>query len=263
MSKIGLALGSGGARGYAHIGAIKALIEEEWNPEIITGSSIGALIGVLYSYYEDIEKVKEVMLDSYWREALKMTKPSRGGVLSAKKVQLFIEKFIGSVDLEDLKISMGVMVTDFETSKPILIRKGKASKAVQASIAFPLVVEPLKTKNRIFWDGGLSSQVPVEAARQMGANMVLGVSLNNTPEDSASFKDLHTYALGVKAIRALQHHMTRISMDQADIKISPDLGSTVLLGFGTLIKKNEGKKIINKGYKETKKIIEDIKNEKD
>lgn len=256
MTKIGLALGSGGARGYAHIGAIKALEEAGWNPDLITGSSIGALIGVLYCYYGDIEKVEEIMLDSYWQEAIKMLRPSlKSGVMSAEKVQKFLEEFIGQIDLEDLPLPLGVLVTDFQTSERVLIRRGSASKAVQASMAFPFFIEPLKVKNRVFWDGGLSSQVPTGAARQMGAERVIGVNLNSTPEKTLPFEELNSYEVAVKAIKALQYHMTRVSMREADINISPRLDPTVLLGFGTLVKKNEGRKIIERGYREAKKVI--------
>ncbi len=257
MTKLGLALGSGGARGYAHIGVIKALNEEGWNPEIITGSSIGALVGVLYGYYGEIKKVEEVMLDSYSWEALEMMRVSRSGVMSGRKVRSFLEEFIGDVRLEDLKIPVGVVVTDFYTNEPVLIKKGKASEAVQGSIAFPLFIEPLKVGKRIFWDGGISSQVPTEAARQMNATTVIGVNLNKVPEETPNIDKMSAYAIGVKAIRALQYNMTKISLQEADIEISPILNPTTLLGFGTLIKKGKGKEIIKKGYEEAKKVLKD------
>ncbi len=263
MENIGLALGSGGARGYAHIGAIRALIEEGWKPDLITGSSIGALIGVLYSFYGDIDEVETVMLDSYWREVFGMVRPSlKSGVVPSEKIQGFLNRFIEDVALEELSIPVGIIATDFHTSQAVLIKKGSATQAVHASIAFPLFIEPLKVKNRILWDGGLASQVPTEAARQMGATRIIGVNLNSTPEKTPSIEELNPYTVGVKAIRSLQYHMTRVSMEGADIDISPELDPTTLLGFGMLVKKDEGKEIIEKGYREAKKIIKEIKNEK-
>lgn len=263
MENIGLALGSGGARGYAHIGAIRALTEEGWEPDLITGSSIGALIGVLYSFYGDIDQVEKVMLDSYWREIFGMVRPSfKSGVISSEKVQEFLKEFLGKTDLEELSIPTGVIATDFHTSQAVLIRRGSAVEAVHASIAFPLFIEPLKTKEKILWDGGLASQVPTEEARQMGATRIIGVNLNSTPEKTPSFNKMNPYTIGVKAIRSLQYHMTRTSMEGADINISPKLDPTTLLGFGMLVKKNEGKEIIKKGYQEAKKVIKEIKNEK-
>jgi NTE family protein len=261
MEKIGLALGSGGARGYAHIGVIKALEEENWKPEVITGSSIGALVAVFYSYYQDIEKVEDLMHDGYWREMFDMFKPSlRSGVIPGKKVESFLEEFIGEIDLSDLSIPVGVVATDFKTSQPVLIRKGRASQAVHGSLAFPFFIEPLETADRILWDGGLSIQIPTGSARQMGANRVIAVDLNQSPEDSNdSYKEMNPYEIGIKAIRSLQLQMVKMSMTQADIEISPELDPTVLLGMGTLLKKGEGKKIIDKGYKETKKVIQCIK----
>lgn len=260
MNKIGLALGSGGARGYAHIGVIKALLEEGWEPEIITGSSIGALVGVFYSYYQNIDEVERIMLDSHWRDLFNMFKPSlTSGVLSGEKVQDFLEEFIGEIDLTDLEIPVGVVATDFDTSKPVLIKKGRASKALHASMAFPLFIEPLHVNGKTLWDGGLSRQVPTFSARQMGASRVVGVGLNSTPESSKSYEKLNPYEKATKAIRSLQFQMTRMAMNEADVKISPDLDATVLLGVGTLMKKGEGKKIIERGYNETKKIIKCIK----
>ena len=260
MEKIGLALGSGGARGYAHIGALKALTEEGWEPDIITGSSIGALIGVLYAYYGSVEKLEEVMLASHWRGALEMTGFSRGGVMSAEKVQKFFEKLIGEVNLEDLSIPVGVVATDFYSSQAVLMKKGRASRAIQASVAFPLFIEPLETDNGLLWDGGLSSQVPGKEAREMGADRVIGVNLNGKVGKKEEYKEMNPYEIGRKAIEALQHHMTKVSMEDVDIEISPTLDSTILLGVGTLVKKNQGKEIIDSGYREAKKIIKDIKN---
>ena len=262
MDKLGLALGSGGARGYAHIGALKALNEEGYEPDLITGSSIGALIGVLYSYYQSAEKVEETLLASYWRDALEMTGVSKGGVLSAEKVQSFFSKFVGDVRLEDLSIPVGVVTTDFYTARPVLIKKGSAVKAMQASAAFPLFIEPLEVNNRVFWDGGLSSQVPTKAARQMGATRVIGVNLNRNFGESDDYNGLNPYSIGRRAIEALQYHMTEVDMEEVDIEISPDLGSTKFLGVGTLVKKDEGKEIIRRGYNEARKVIKEIKDEK-
>jgi len=254
-----LALGSGGARGYAHIGVLKALKEENLKIDLITGSSIGALIGVLYSHYESVGKVEEVLLESYWREVAGMVRPSKSGMISAKKVQEFLREFIGDVKLEDLDLPVGVIATDFHSSESVLIRKGSAIEAVQASIAFPLFIEPLKLNGKTLWDGGLSSQVPTEAARKMGATRVIGVNLNETLEKTPPYEEMNSYGIGRKAITTLQYHMTRMSMEGADIKISPNLDPTKLLGFETLVKKDEGKEIIKKGYEKAKEVIKDIK----
>jgi hypothetical protein len=93
----------------------------------------------------------------------------------------------------------------------------------------------------------------------MGATRVIAVDLNRSPEKGAAYQDLNPYEVGVKAIRSLQLQMTKMSMSQADIEISPQLDPTVLLGVGTLAKKGEGKQIIEKGYKEAKKVIKCIK----
>lgn len=255
MSKLGLALGSGGARGYAHIGVLKALQEKKWEPEIITGSSIGALIAVLYGYHKDVAKVEKIMLDSYSREMLTVMKISKSGLMSSEKLRNFLEKFIGDINLEDLKIPVGVVVTDFYSNEPVLIRKGKASKAVQGSIAFPLFIGPLQSKGRVFWDGGLSNPVPAGAARQMGATTVIGVNLNKVPEKTSPIEKLNSYSIGIKAIMALQYNMTKISLPDIDIEISPALDLTKVLSFRTLIQKGKGKKIIEKGYKEAKKVL--------
>ena len=259
MEKLGLALGSGGARGYAHIGAIKALQEHNLEPDIITGSSIGSLIGVLYSYYRSAEKIEEILLASHWRDALGMAGISRGGVFSAEKVEKFFGNFINDARLEELPIPVGVVATDFHTANTVLIKKGDAAQAMQASAAFPLFIEPLKVGDKVLWDGGLSSQVPAEAARRMGATKVIGVNLNKSFGNSKDYDSLNPYAIGRRAIETLQYHMTEMSMINVDIEISPDLGSTHFLGVGTLIKKDEGKEVIKAGYKETKKAIKEIR----
>ncbi len=261
MEKLGLALGSGGARGYAHIGVLKALEEEGWSPDIITGSSIGALIAVLYSYYGSVEELEEVMLASHWKGMVEMAGISRGGIMSAEKVQKFFESFIGKIRLEELSIPVGVVATDFHSSQGVVIKKGRAARAMQASVAFPLFIEPLKANNRLLWDGGLSSQVPAKEVRDMGADRVIGVNLNGRVKENEEYEKMGPYAIGRKAIEALQHHMTKVSMEDVDIDISPHLDSTILLGVGTLMKKGQGRDMINSGYLEAKKIIKEIKDE--
>lgn len=261
-TKIGLALGSGGARGYAHIGVLKALKEKNWPVDFITGSSIGALIGVLYSYYGEVEEVEEMMLGSYWKDSIKMMTPSiKSGVISGKKIRAFLEEFIGPVNLKDLKIPTGIVATDFNNSESVLITGGRASDAVHASLAFPLFIEPYRKGEKTLWDGGLADQVPTEAARKMGAERIIGVNLNSLPEKTPSYDKMNTYTIAIKAIRSLQYQMTKKSMQEADIEIAPELEPTVLLGFTTLIKKGEGKEIIKRGYLEAKKVIEEIEHE--
>lgn len=258
MTKLGLVLGSGGARGYAHVGVLKAIEEKGLEIDVITGSSIGALVGVLYSHYQSTDKLEEILLDSYWREMAGLVRPSKGGVISSEKAQEFLKEFVGDTDLEDLPHDVGVVATDFKSSESVHIRKGKAFKALQASVAFPFFMEPFQEEGRVLWDGGLSNQVPIDLAREMGADRIIGVSLLNRADNGRSYENMNPYSLGVKAINTVQHNTTKMALREADFVIEPPVEATVFLGVGTLVKRDRGKKMIENGYQRAKEVLSNI-----
>jgi NTE family protein len=177
--KIGLALGSGSARGWAHIGVIRALAEKGIEPDIITGCSIGSLVGAAYVKGE-LDKLENWVRQLRWKEIVDLMDISflGGGFLKGDKVMEFILKQTEDVDIEELDIPFGAVTTDFDSGREIWLQNGSLLDAVRASIALPGLFTPVEREGRWQVDGGLVNPVPVSLCRAMGAEIVIAVNLN-------------------------------------------------------------------------------------
>jgi len=227
--KIGLALGSGGVKGLAHIGVIKVLQENNIPIDFIAGSSIGALIGGFYSAIKDIKQIEEIALNTNWRQLLSLIDPSlRQGLINGEKIKKFIEKHIGKIKFQDLKIPLSVIATDLKTGEIVSINQGEVVSAIRASISVPLVFKPVEWKGRLLADGGLSLPVPVEIVKRMGAELVIAVNLdadyfnNNGDNNKMGF-----YKIVNNSINLLRYHLASWNVKDADIVIEPKLGGIV------------------------------------
>jgi len=180
-----LALGSGAAMGLAHIGAIKAIREKGIRVDMITGSSMGALVGAAYARYGRIKELEDIALNMDWRKALHLIDPNllllHRGLIHGKKVEKFFAAITGHVKFSDLKIPLAIVATDIHTGKEVIIREGSVVEAVRASISIPGVFSPVKFKGLFLVDGGVSNPVPVSVARKMGAKRVIAVNVINKP----------------------------------------------------------------------------------
>ena len=177
--KIGLALGSGSARGWSHIGVIRALTEQGIKPDIITGCSIGALVGATYVKGE-LDKLEEWVRQLGWKEIVDLLDISflGGGFIKGENLMQFIESHTEDVNIEDLDIPYGAITTDLDTGREIWLQSGSLLDAVRASIALPGLFTPVEREGRWHVDGGLVNPVPVSLCRAMGAEVVIAVNLN-------------------------------------------------------------------------------------
>jgi NTE family protein len=177
--KIGLALGSGSARGWAHIGVIRALAEQGVEPDIITGCSIGSLVGAAYAKGE-LDKLEDWVRQLQWREIVDLMDISflGGGFLKGDKVTEFILKQTEDVNIEELDTPFGTITTDFDSGREVWLQKGSLLDAVRASIALPGLFTPVEREGRWHVDGGLVNPVPISLCRAMGAEIVIAVNLN-------------------------------------------------------------------------------------
>lgn len=180
--KIGLVLGSGGARGLAHVGAVKALIEYGVRPSVIVGTSFGAIVGaaiasgrfgVLDFTARNVDLSKAVGV--FFEFGI-----HRDGLIRGKRVMDFLEKILPDCNIEELPIPFAALATDIETGEPFVIDRGKVSHAVRASISIPGVFTPVRRGKRLLVDGGISSPVPVSTARAMGADVVVAINVDNS-----------------------------------------------------------------------------------
>jgi len=224
--KIGLALGSGGAKGLAHIGVIKVLEKNNIPIDFVAGSSIGALIGGFYSATKDIKQVEEIVLSTNWRQLLSLIDPSlRRGLIKGEKIKKFIEAHIGKVKFQDLKIPLSVIATDLRTGEIIPINQGEVASAIRASISFPLIFKPVEREGRLLTDGGLSLSIPVEVVNKMGAGLVIAVNLDADyfTNKGNNKTDLGFYEIAINSINLLCHHLARWNVKNADIIVEPKL----------------------------------------
>lgn len=175
--RLGLALGSGAARGMAHIGVLKVLEEEGIEIDFISGTSIGALIGALYCAGVPIQQIEEVACDVDWQQLARMIDPiiPTSGLIDGKKVSRFIAELLPVETFEELRIPLAVVATDVETGEEIIIRRGALIEALRAAVAFPGIFAPVRFGETFLVDGGLCNPVPVDVARDMGADKVIGV----------------------------------------------------------------------------------------
>jgi NTE family protein len=177
--KIGLALGSGLARGWAHIGVLRALIRHGFKPDIIAGTSIGALVGGAYS----VDRLDA--LEDWARSLTRMKvasyldiKFSQGGIISGRRFMRLMHENFGSVNIEDLPLKYVAAASDMVTGHEVWLRSGDLIQAMSASFALPGVFPPVRQGNKFLVDGALVNPVPVSACQALGANMIIAVNLN-------------------------------------------------------------------------------------
>jgi NTE family protein len=248
-----LALGSGGAKGLAHIGVIKVLEENNVPIDYIAGSSIGALIGGFYAVTRDIKEIEQTALKTNWRQMLSLIDPSLHlGLLGGEKVRYFIESNIDKIHFENLKIPLSVIATDIRSGEVVSINEGDVASAIRASISFPLVFEPVKREMRLLADGGLSLPVPVETVRKMGAEIVIAVNLDDDYFSTDQNNSFGFYKIANNSINLLRHHLSLWNVKNADIVISPKTGPVKWDKF------IDGKNIILSGEEAAKGIIAEI-----
>jgi NTE family protein len=175
--KIGLALGAGGARGWAHIGAIRALNEQGIRPDIVCGTSMGSLVGAAYAAGE-LERLEEWALSLGWRDVFGlMDFTLRGGLIRGNKLFEFMRARFGLQDIGDLPMPYGAVATELASGREVWLREGQVLDAVRASVAIPGVFAPVLRDGELLVDGALVNPVPVSMCRVLGADIVIAIDL--------------------------------------------------------------------------------------
>lgn len=260
--KIGLALGSGGAKGIAHIGVLKQLEKNKIKIDYIAGSSIGALIGSLYSLHQDSKKIEKLFLQNNWRRFLRFLEPSlSGGLIKGDKLEKYIKEIIENAAFNDLKIPTAIVATDLKTCRPVIFKSGSLSKAILASMSVPLIFTPQSLKNKMYIDGGLSEPVPVDIARDLGAKKIIAVNLDNgNLKKKIKKTDLSLKKMAQYSIEAVRYNLAKKCVEKADVSIMPKIPNAGLIGWSKFFKVGEVHKIIEAGEKAATNKINKIKN---
>jgi NTE family protein len=224
--KVGLALGGGVARGPAHIGVLAVLEKANIPIDYVAGTSAGSIIGAAYCAGLEIAQMRMMAQQMSWQQIASPIWPRRG-LVSFKRMDPWIESFLGDLFLEDLPLPMAVVATDVYTGKPVMMDTGRLTTAVRASSSVPGAVEPVAWNGRLLCDGGISENIPIDAARQLGADYVIGVDLF-APEYNGRGGPL---GLGFNAIETLVRN-SGSGTDKADCLIVPPIVDHSYLSFG-------------------------------
>ena len=258
--RIGLALGSGGPRGLAHIGVIKALLEHKIPIDLIAGTSIGAMMGGLYLSLGSIEKVEEIFAN------LKLSELAvsfadfglRSGVIKGERLEKYLGGFIGKVEIQDLDTPFAAVAVDIQSGKLVRIREGGLTRAIRASTSLPGFLDIANIGGKNLIDGGVIEPVPVETAKIMGADWVIAVNLDDY---SFAYNDFDVIKpgvtkVGLAAIKLLRFSLAKEQCQRAEIVIAPKV---VEFAWMNLTKKADRLLIIKRGYEATIKQMSAIK----
>lgn len=225
--RLGLALGGGAARGFAHIGVIQVLEENGLKVDYVTGTSAGSLVAALYASGRNgaaLAAMADQMDESAFAD---WAFPGRG-LIRGEALARYVRENTGGRTIEQMAVPLGIVATDLDTGQPILFQRGDAGTAVRASSAVPAVFTPVKIGAREYVDGGLVSPVPVRFAKQMGAELVIAVDISAIP-DGAPTGDpmrmlLQTFAIMGKSINTFE-------LREADVVLRPKLAGVSSADF--------------------------------
>lgn len=224
--KIGLALGGGAARGFAHIGVIQVLEEAGIQPNIVVGTSAGSLAAAIYASGKtgkQMQQMAETMDESTIAD---WTLPLfNRGLLKGEALAKFVNGQVGNKLIEDMPMPLGILATDLATGNEILFRRGDTGTAVRASSAVPGVFQPVRIVGHDYVDGGLVAPVPVSAARKMGADLVLAVDISSPPEGAAIAGTLEVL---LQTFSIMGKSINQFELQKADVVVRP-----ALVGIGS------------------------------
>nr|WP_236966204.1 patatin-like phospholipase family protein [Hydrogenophaga sp. SL48] len=219
--RLGLALGGGAARGFAHVGVIQVLEANGIHPDVVTGTSAGSLVAALYASGKDATELERAALSMDEATLTDWILPlvSRG-LLRGEALARYVRQAVGGKLIEQMKLPLGILATDLGTGQGVLFRRGDAAQAVRASSAVPGVFNPVAIAGREYVDGGLVAPVPVRQAREMGAEVVLAVDISADPQDLPSNGLL---SLLPKTTAIMGQSINRLELAGANVVVRPAL----------------------------------------
>lgn len=238
--KIGLALGSGGAWGLAHIGVLEVLEEEGIPIQMVAGTSAGALVGALFAQGKTATEIKNIALDMDWVKMASLIDLSlfkNGFILGRRVTELLRTTIGGNIQFNDLQKPFACVATDIDTCEEVVIKEGSVLEAVRASISLPVIFTPVKWEGRYLVEGGLVNPVPVSVVKEMGANFIIAV--NVMPDMSQRthkagkkrrkiFNEPNIFSVMIQTMHIASCALVRFCLEGADITIQP----RAVIGFG-------------------------------
>lgn len=247
--KIGLALGGGAAKGFAHIGVIKMLEASGIQPDVVAGTSAGSVVGVLYASGMDVFTLQQTAfgLDE---SKIRDVRLFSGGLVRGEALQDYVNLLVHKQPIQQLKMPFAAVATELETGNRTVFVHGNAGRAVRASSSIPGVFEPVEIRGKHYVDGGVVSPIPVDAARQLGADFVIAVDISAVP-DGRNPQGM----MGIvgQSIDIMSRQLAAREGARADVVIRPDLRG---IGPAAFEQKNQA---ILAGEKATLAMIPEIR----
>ncbi|MCF8564404.1 patatin-like phospholipase family protein [Alicyclobacillus tolerans] len=217
---VGVALGSGGAKGFAHVGVLKALDEHHIPVDVVAGSSMGSLIGAFYSTGMRTNFMERLACSMKWRYWVDLTVP-RVGLIQGEKIRQMVHMLTRGLNIEQADKPLAIVATELMSKSLVVFRTGLIADAVRASISIPGVFVPFVTPEGIFVDGGVLERVPVSAAKSLGADVVIGVDVGYPQRNSVPETMLDVVMQSIDIMQETVY--TQRGGDDADVLLRPDL----------------------------------------
>jgi len=218
-TKVGLALGGGGAKGVAHIGVLKALEDAKVRPDFIAGTSVGAMVAAMYAFNVSIDTITNIARDLTLSQ-ITTFKLNKTGFFTADPLKEILAEYLGEANIEDASIPLAIVATDLKKGEEVIFTHGPLADAVCASASIPGVYIPMKMGERTLVDGGIVQSVPVGAVKDMGAGVIIASQLGGVGvyEEPKNVLDVMRNAFDIALSRR-----TREEVKEADLVIAMDL----------------------------------------
>jgi NTE family protein len=226
---LGLALGGGAARGFAHVGVIQVLEEAGLKPSHVVGTSAGSLVAALYASGKSVPELRKAAETMEEAEITDWMVPLLNrGALRGEALAKYVNTQVGGRNLEQMRIPLGIVATDLRSGEAITFRRGNTGSAVRASSAVPAVFQPVRIGDREYVDGGLVAPVPVRQTREMGANFVIAVDISSDPEGNPAGD---TFQILLQTFTIMGKSINTLALKDADIVIRPALSGVKSADF--------------------------------
>ncbi len=249
--KIELALSGGALHGAAHIGVLKVLEREGIFPEIVAGTSAGAIIGSAYAAGVSISVISEMFRKASWPDIVKISLKNKLSLFDTQPLESFIKKNIGNFTFETLPRKFAVVACELLSGKRVVLEKGPVAPAVRASAAFPGILSPVKIEGRLLVDGGVVDNLPAELVHEMGADYVIAVDLSTPIQLCCNPESLFEIVMAV--INLMQARSALPPRSLMDCYIKPDVSDLSAWSFG------DSKELEKRGILAAEKVIQQLK----
>ena len=218
-TKVGLALGGGGAKGVAHIGVLRAIENASVKPDYVAGTSVGAMVAAMYAFNISIDTITNIARDLTLSQ-ITTFKLNKTGFFTADPLKEILAEYLGEVNIEDASIPLAIVAADLKTGEEVILTEGPVADAVCASASIPGVYIPMKLDGRTLVDGGIVQTVPVRAVKDMGAGVIIASQLGGLGvyEEPKNVLDVMRNAFNIALSRR-----TKEEVKQADLLIAMDL----------------------------------------